>query len=119
MNVPIQTIAGFQQRDRQDSEFLNNGTFCILPVTIAQSIIRKRKWPDAGIKINYDDDDYSQVYGRFEEVLTTLTKRDILQPCTTDHDFRSSIIGAHNFGSNLYVFGEKFGEISQLPNQLK
>ena len=59
MNVPIWIIIGFQQRDRQDSQTLNNDTFCRLPVVSAQCIIGTEKYPDAGILLNYDDDDYS------------------------------------------------------------
>ena len=57
MNVPIWTIIGFQQQDREDSQNLNNDTFCRLPVVSAQCIIRTEKYPDAGILLNYDDDD--------------------------------------------------------------
>ena len=32
-------IIGFPQRGRQDSQNLNNGSFCRLPVTSAQCII--------------------------------------------------------------------------------
>ena len=56
MNVPIWIIIGFQQRDRQDSQNLNNDTFCKLPVVSAQCIIGTEKYPDAGILLNYDDD---------------------------------------------------------------
>ena len=62
MNVPIWIIIGFQQQDRQDSQNLNNDTFCRLPVVSAQSIIGTENYPDAGILLNYDDDDYSRVY---------------------------------------------------------
>ena len=60
MNVPIWIIIGFQQRDRQDSHNLNNDSFFRLPVVSAQAIIGTEKYPDAGILLNYDDDDYSQ-----------------------------------------------------------
>ena len=60
MNVPIWIIIGFQQQDRQGSQNLNNDTFCRLPVVSAQCIIGTEKYPDAGILLNYDDDDYSQ-----------------------------------------------------------
>ena len=59
MNVPIWIIIGFQQQDRQDSQNLNNDTFCRLPVVSAQSVIGTEKFSDAGILINYSDDDYS------------------------------------------------------------
>ena len=39
MSVPLWIIEGFQQRDEQNSEYLNNDTFCRLPVTSARSII--------------------------------------------------------------------------------
>ena len=35
INVPIWIIIGFQQRDRQHSQNLNNDTFCRLPVVSA------------------------------------------------------------------------------------
>ena len=43
MNVPIWIIIGFQQQDRQDSQNLNNDTFCRLPVVSAQCIIGTEK----------------------------------------------------------------------------
>ena len=54
MNVPIWIIIGFQQRNRKDTQKLNNDTFCRLPVTSAQCIIGREKYPDAGIFLNYD-----------------------------------------------------------------
>ena len=62
MNVPIWIFIGFQQRDRQDSQKLNNDTFCRLPVVSAQAIIGTEKYPDAGILVIYDDDDYAHGY---------------------------------------------------------
>ena len=38
VKVPIWIILGFQQQDRQDSQNLNNETFCRLPVTSCQLI---------------------------------------------------------------------------------
>ena len=60
MNVPICVIIGFQQRNRQDSQDLNNDFFCILTGTIGQCMIRTKKYSDAGILINYDYDDFSE-----------------------------------------------------------
>ena len=57
VNVPICIILGLQQQDRQDSQNLNIDTFCRLPVIFAHCIIGTEKYPDAGIVINYDDDD--------------------------------------------------------------
>ena len=67
MNVPIWIIIGFQQRDRQTYQNLKNDTFCRLPVVTAQSIIGTEKYPDAGILLNYADDDYSQGYTQIKE----------------------------------------------------
>ena len=67
MNLPIWTTKGFQQRDRQDSQSLNNDTFCMLPITTAQCIIGTEKYPDGSILKNYDDDDCSQGYLQIEE----------------------------------------------------
>ena len=59
MSVPIWITIGFQQQDRQDSQNLNNDTFCRLPVVSAQCVIGTEKYPDAGILLNYNDDDYT------------------------------------------------------------
>ena len=80
MNVPIWIIIGFQLRDRQDSQNLNNDTFYRLPVVSAQCVIGTEKYPDAGILIKYDDDDYSQGYHQIKEAFRALTKDDFLQP---------------------------------------
>ena len=98
MNVPIWIIIGFQQRDRQDSQNLNNDTFCRLPVVSAQCIIGTEKYPDGGILLNYDDDDYSQGYHQIKEAFRVLTKDDILQPYISDDNFRTSNVAANDIG---------------------
>ena len=45
MNVPIWITIGFQQRDRQDNQNLNNDNFCRLPVVSAQCIIKSNDIP--------------------------------------------------------------------------
>ena len=67
MNVPLCINIGFQQKDRQNSQNLNNDTFCRLPVVSAQCVIGTEKYPDAGILLNYDDDDFSQGYHQNKE----------------------------------------------------
>ena len=108
MNVPIWIIIGFQQRDRQDSQNLNNDTFCRLPVVSAQCIIGTEKYPDAGVLINYDDDDYSQGYHQIKEAFRVLTKDDILQPYISEADFRRSNVAVNDVGYNLYVFDIRY-----------
>ena len=108
MNVPIWIIIGFQQQDRQDSQNLNNDSFCRLPVLSAQCVIGTEKYPDAGIIINYDDDDYSQGYHQIKEAFKALTKDDILQPYISQEDFRTSNVVASDVGYNLYVFDIRY-----------
>ena len=108
MKVPIWSIIGFQQRDRQDSQTLNNDTFCRLPVVSAQCIIGTEKYPNAAILLNYDDDDYSQGYHQIKEAFKALTKDDILQPYISEADFRRSDVAANDIGYNLYVFDIRY-----------
>ena len=104
-NVPIWIIIDFQQQDRQNSQNFKNGTFFRLPVSSCQCIIGNEKFPDAGILLNYDDDDHSQGYHQIKEAFKALTKDDILQPYISEVDFRSSNVGADDVGYNSYVFG--------------
>ena len=108
MNVPIWIIIGFQQRDRQDSQNLNNDTFCRLPVVSAQCIIGTEKYPDAAILLNYDDDDYSQGYHQIKEAFRALTEDNILQPYISEADFRTSNVAGNDIGYNLYVFDKRY-----------
>ena len=107
INVPIWIIIGFQQHDRQNSQNENNDTFYRPPVTSAQCIIGTEKYPDSGILLNYDDDDYNQGYVRIKEGFRALTKDDILQPYISDRDFRSSN-NNNDIGYNLYVFDIRY-----------
>ena len=108
MNVPIWINIGFQQRDRQVSQNLNNDTFCRVPVVSAQCIIGTEKHPDAGILINYGDDNYSQEYAQIKEAFRILTKDDIIQPNISDDDCRSSNAGVDEVGYNLYAFDIRY-----------
>ena len=108
MNVPTWIIIGFQQQDRQDSQNLNNDTFCRLPVVSAQCIIGTEKYPHASILLNYDDDDYSQGYHQIKEAFRALTEDDILQPYISDDNFRTSNAAANDVGYNLYVFDKRY-----------
>ena len=104
MDVPIWIIIRSQQRDRQNSQNLNNDAFCRLPVVSAQCIIGTEKYPDAGVLLNYVDDDYSQGNHQIKEAFRALTKDDILQPYISEADFRTSNAAANDVGYNLYVF---------------
>ena len=60
INIPIWIFVVFQQNDRQHDQNLNNDTFVRLPVIFAQVDIGAERYPDSGILLNYDDDDYAQ-----------------------------------------------------------
>ena len=49
-------------------------------VTSAHGVYRTEKYPDSGIFLKYDDDDYSQGYAQIKEALRALPKNDILEP---------------------------------------
>ena len=107
INVPIWIFVAFQQNDRQNDQELNNDTFYRPLVTSAQCIIGTEKYPDSGILLNYNDDDYSQGYGQIKEAFKALTKDNILQPYISGHDFRSSN-GVDDIGYNIYAFDIRY-----------
>ena len=94
-------------------------TFCRLPVVSAQCIIGTETNTDAGIFLNYDDDDYSQGYSQIKEAFRALTKDDILQPYISDDNFRTSKVRADIVGYKLYVFDIRCQKSLQIPNQLR
>ena len=101
INLPIWIIVGFQQRDRQFSQSMNNDTFYRPPATSAQCIIGTEKYAGSAILLKYDNDEHSQGYGQIKEAFRALTKDDILQPHISYHNFRSSNDG-NDIGYNLY-----------------
>ena len=107
INIPTWIFVAFQQNDRQHDQNLNNDTFVRLSVISAQVIIGTERYPNSGILLNYDDDDYSQGYGLIIEAFRALTKDDILQPYITGDDFRSSNEG-NNVGYNIYAFDIRY-----------
>ena len=80
MNVPLWKIIGFQERDRQDSQNLNNDNFCWLLGTSAQCILSTEKEPDSGVILIYDDDEYSRGFAQTKEAFRASTKENILTP---------------------------------------
>ena len=73
----------------------------------AQVIIGTERYPDSGILLNYDCDDYSQGYGLIKEAFKALTKDDILKPYISEDDFRSSNEGI-NIGYNIYALDIRY-----------
>ena len=107
INVPIWIFVAFQQMDRQSDQDLNNDTFYRPLVMSAQCIIGREKYPDSGILLIYNDDDYSQGYGQIKEGFQALTKNDLLQPYISEDDFRSSN-DDNDIGYNIYAFDIKY-----------
>ena len=89
MNVPLSIFVGVQQIDRQNSQSVNNHTFYRPPVPGAKCIIGTEEYPDAGILLNYNDDDCFGLYHQIKEAFRALTRDDILQTYIPDHDLRS------------------------------
>ena len=52
-----------------------------------------KRYPDIGILLTYNDDDYSQGYDQKKEAFKALTKENILQLYISEDDFRSSTDG--------------------------
>ena len=107
INVPVWIFVVFQQSDRQRDQNLNNDTFVRLPVISAQVVIGTERYPDTGILLNYNDDDYSQGYGQIKEAFKALTKDDILQPYICEDDLISSNDG-DNIGYNIHAFDIRY-----------
>ena len=118
INVPIWIIRGFQRQTRQNSQNENNDTFYRPLVSSAQCIIGTEKYPDSGILLNYNDDDYNQGYGQIKEAFGALTKNDILQPYISDKDFKSEN-SDDNIGYNLYVFDIRYQKDFQNSQPIK
>ena len=50
----------------------------------------------------------SQGYDQIKELFGALTKDNILRPCKSDHDFRSSNVRLDDVGYKLYVFDMRY-----------
>ena len=107
INVPIWIFVAFQQNDRQNDQNLNNDSFYRPLVTSAQCIIGTERYPDSGILLNYNDDDYSQGYGQIKEAFKNLTKDNLLQQYISEHDFRSSN-DDNDISYNIFVFDIRY-----------
>ena len=107
VNVPIWIFVAFQQSNRQNEQNINNDTSDRPLVSSAQCIIGTEKYPDGGILLNYNDDNYRQGYGQIKEAFKALTKDNLLQPYISVADFRSSNDG-NNIGYNIYAFDIRY-----------
>ena len=78
-----------------------------MPVVRAQCIIENEKYPNVGILLKYDDDDYSQGDHQIKEALKALIRDDILQLYISENDFRSSNDG-DDVGYNIHAFHKRY-----------
>ena len=93
INFPVGIYVGFQQNDQQHDQNLNNDTFCRLPIVIAQGIIGNEKYPDTGILLNFNDDDYSQRYHQIKKAFRALSHDNTLQLYISENDYKSDEMG--------------------------
>ena len=124
INVPVWCIVGSQQKDRQDSQVLNNNIFCKRQVTTTQCNIGTEGYPNGALLKNYDDEYYSQGYSQIKEAFRALTKDDPLITFISDQDFISTnVIAAgestNDIGYNLYVFNIQYQKIFETGHPLK
>ena len=117
-NVPVWVFVVFQQNDRQNDQNLINDTFYRPLVTSAQCIIGTEKYPDSGILLNYNDDDYSQGYGQIKEAFKALTKDNLLQQYISEHHYGSSN-DVNNIGYNIYAFDIRYQKIFESSQPIK
>ena len=110
VNVAIWIYVVFQQSDRQHDQNLKTDTFYRMPVTSAQVVIGTERYPDNSVLLNYNDDDYSQVYGQIKEAFKSLTKKIILQLYISEDDFRSFSVGdgGNEIGYNIHAFDIRY-----------
>ena len=60
--------------DRQDSQNLNSDAFYRPPVSSVHVLISTERYPDNSLLLNFDDDEYSHVYGQINKLLKLLQK---------------------------------------------
>ena len=74
-----------------------------MPIVGAQCIVGNEKYPDVGLLINYNDDDYRQGYHQIKQGFKALTHDDLLQPYISGKNFRSSNDG-DNIAYDIHAF---------------
>ena len=107
ISIPIYFFAAFQQNDWQHDQNLNNDTFCRLPIVSAQCIIGNEEYLDTGISLSFKDNEYRQGYPQIKEAFRALRHDNVLQPNTSENDFRSSNDG-DDICYNIHIFDIRY-----------
>ena len=74
-------------------------------IVSAHCVIETEKYPDEGIFLSYDDDEYFQ---GFSKKFRALTKDNMLQAYINDDNFRTSNVRDDDVGYKLYVFAIRY-----------
>ena len=119
MSDSIWKLVGFQNSDKQSSEYLNKDIPGRLLVDSAQCIIGVGKNLESGLLINYDNDEYSQGYEQINEASRALTQDETLERYISDHDFRFSNAGVDDVGYNSFVFDLSYQTNSTVARPIK
>ena len=98
IGLPIYGFVGSQVRNWLDNQEHDNDLFTRLPLSCVQCIIITGEYTNAGIILNYDDDSFSQNYGKIVSCFEHLTRANFLLAYITRNYF-----GSDN-AYNLYVF---------------
>ena len=78
-----------------------------MPIVSAQCIIGNEKYPDTGILLNFDDDDYSQGYHQIKEAFRALIHYIMLPNYISEDEYRSNNDG-YNSGCNKHAFDNRY-----------
>ena len=87
-SCPIFVIAGFQARNKIDSQTHDNAVFDTLPISNAVCKIGSEKYPDDGIECDYDRDKYDQAYSEIENFYQVKCENNLLNPFIDLHKLR-------------------------------
>ena len=112
-STPTFVVVGFQARNKSDSQTHDNATFDRLSVSDAVCKIGSEKYPDDGIKCDYDRDKYDQAYSEIENFYHLKSETNLLNPFIDLHKFRRSY--------NFYVFdlSKQKDQIASQPIRLE
>ena len=111
--TPSFVIVGFQARNKIDSQTHNNVIFDRLPISSGVCKIGSQKYPDDGIKCDYDRDKYDQAYHEIENFYLLKSETNLLNPFIDLHKFRTNY--------NFYVFdlSKQKDQIASQPIRLE